>query len=616
MPGGHPQPDSNQVREILGHCTCPSQFPMVKVSEGKYKVGDSNALIFVRVLRSHVMVRVGGGWDTLEHYLDKHDPCRCTSLAHRLTQTRGFGFSPQKMAAPGSQPSSPGIQRRAEAMGHPRFGEKRLPAGGDAGHSKGLRPGCPVKGPRDSTPPRHVSGATPIPGHDGGDRRSGASGHSSSASPSRGSGAACESRVPNSLSSLRPRRLSGDSDSSASSVQSGTLGRRRNDDTILPQQKDPGRRVSEGSILQSRPGAKKQLDVGRSHSRERAPLPRPSPGTRRRGIDERGRTKMANGAGKSTAAVQSPHPRARSQEPVLVISRGKDGQHSWARAEDTAGSGRSTRSGHLAPTGSRSPSLTNRRGSLPVTKIANASPRVRDVSTCAPNILAQDFRTPLRLDPLQEQQLFRRLEEEFLANSQMMGLEEEEEEPAQSLRRHCDGPQVAQTAQDLGAADSAYCSSSSSSSSLNFFTKHGLQEESKRNAAAAQTSGISEIAQRVEFANGLAEASEDAWWLKLALSSSSDESNVGLSDRHEQLATSKPDRVPSVDKPKLRPQIKPRTDLQPDKTPSKIPTPRSYKAAMAAAAGRPWASFQSTFSPFVDPSKAAESGAAEEGSWA
>ncbi|NXP78394.1 GA2L1 protein, partial [Ramphastos sulfuratus] len=68
------------VREILGCCSCPSQFPMVKVSEGKYKVGDSNTLIFVRVLRSHVMVRVGGGWDTLEHYLDKHDPCRCASL--------------------------------------------------------------------------------------------------------------------------------------------------------------------------------------------------------------------------------------------------------------------------------------------------------------------------------------------------------------------------------------------------------------------------------------------------------------------------------------------------------------------------------------------------------
>ncbi|MED6257089.1 hypothetical protein ATANTOWER_009970, partial [Ataeniobius toweri] len=36
------------VREILGQCSCPAQFPMIKVSEGKYKVGDSSALIFIR----------------------------------------------------------------------------------------------------------------------------------------------------------------------------------------------------------------------------------------------------------------------------------------------------------------------------------------------------------------------------------------------------------------------------------------------------------------------------------------------------------------------------------------------------------------------------------------
>ncbi|GAB0198128.1 GAS2-like protein 2 [Grus japonensis] len=59
----------------------PVQFPMIKITEGKYRVGDSDTLIFVRILREHVMVRVGGGWDTLEHYLDKHDPCRCTSLS-------------------------------------------------------------------------------------------------------------------------------------------------------------------------------------------------------------------------------------------------------------------------------------------------------------------------------------------------------------------------------------------------------------------------------------------------------------------------------------------------------------------------------------------------------
>ncbi|NXO01019.1 GA2L1 protein, partial [Rhinopomastus cyanomelas] len=85
------------VREILGCCSCPSQFPMVKVSEGKYKVGDSSTLIFVRVLRSHVMVRVGGGWDTLEHYLDKHDPCRCASLGEH---PRGPPLAPQVPLSP------------------------------------------------------------------------------------------------------------------------------------------------------------------------------------------------------------------------------------------------------------------------------------------------------------------------------------------------------------------------------------------------------------------------------------------------------------------------------------------------------------------------------------
>ncbi|XP_057570635.1 GAS2-like protein 2 [Hippopotamus amphibius kiboko] len=71
------------VQSLVSRCTCPVQFSMVKVSEGKYRVGDSNTLIFIRILRNHVMVRVGGGWDTLGHYLDKHDPCRCTSLSHK-----------------------------------------------------------------------------------------------------------------------------------------------------------------------------------------------------------------------------------------------------------------------------------------------------------------------------------------------------------------------------------------------------------------------------------------------------------------------------------------------------------------------------------------------------
>ncbi|CAG08479.1 unnamed protein product [Tetraodon nigroviridis] len=97
-----------QVREILGQCSCPAQFPMIKVSEGKYKVGDSSALIFIRVLRTHVMVRVGGGWDTLEHYLDKHDPCRCAAFGEITSrpssspykQKQPKNISSQKMMSP------------------------------------------------------------------------------------------------------------------------------------------------------------------------------------------------------------------------------------------------------------------------------------------------------------------------------------------------------------------------------------------------------------------------------------------------------------------------------------------------------------------------------------
>ncbi|KAM9525993.1 GAS2-like protein 2 [Guaruba guarouba] len=81
------------VQHLVSRCTCPVQFPMIKISEGKYRVGDSDTLIFVRILREHVMVRVGGGWDTLEHYLDKHDPCRCTSLSHKQALKSG---SPQQ----------------------------------------------------------------------------------------------------------------------------------------------------------------------------------------------------------------------------------------------------------------------------------------------------------------------------------------------------------------------------------------------------------------------------------------------------------------------------------------------------------------------------------------
>jgi hypothetical protein len=37
------------VRDLVAKCTCPTQFPMIRVSEGKYRIGDTKVLIFVRV---------------------------------------------------------------------------------------------------------------------------------------------------------------------------------------------------------------------------------------------------------------------------------------------------------------------------------------------------------------------------------------------------------------------------------------------------------------------------------------------------------------------------------------------------------------------------------------
>lgn len=59
---------SPQVREILGRCSCPAQFPMIKVSEGKYKVGDSSALIFIRVSIVHLWIIVHKSLQNTENW--------------------------------------------------------------------------------------------------------------------------------------------------------------------------------------------------------------------------------------------------------------------------------------------------------------------------------------------------------------------------------------------------------------------------------------------------------------------------------------------------------------------------------------------------------------------
>lgn len=75
-----PKTDADRVRyeieEELDRCMCQRKYQIVKISEGKYYFGESQKLRLVRFMRTSVMVRVGGGWDTLQGYLLKNDPCR------------------------------------------------------------------------------------------------------------------------------------------------------------------------------------------------------------------------------------------------------------------------------------------------------------------------------------------------------------------------------------------------------------------------------------------------------------------------------------------------------------------------------------------------------------
>ncbi|KAF7394561.1 growth arrest-specific protein 2-like [Vespula maculifrons] len=64
-------------------CQCPSgkcsRLKVRKVGEGRYHIAGRN--VFIRLLKGrHMMVRVGGGWDTLEHFLARHDPCQVRAL--------------------------------------------------------------------------------------------------------------------------------------------------------------------------------------------------------------------------------------------------------------------------------------------------------------------------------------------------------------------------------------------------------------------------------------------------------------------------------------------------------------------------------------------------------
>ncbi|CAF3599478.1 unnamed protein product [Adineta steineri] len=66
----------SEVNRQASLCTCSKKYDVQQIAEGRYRFGESQSLRLVRILRSTVMVRVGGGWTALDEFLVRHDPCR------------------------------------------------------------------------------------------------------------------------------------------------------------------------------------------------------------------------------------------------------------------------------------------------------------------------------------------------------------------------------------------------------------------------------------------------------------------------------------------------------------------------------------------------------------
>ncbi|XP_063718492.1 microtubule-actin cross-linking factor 1-like isoform X8 [Symsagittifera roscoffensis] len=81
-----------ELKRQISHCTCCKQFMVIQVGDGKYRFGESQRMRLVRVLRATVMVRVGGGWQALEEFLVKNDPCRDCRSQRRRTKTSVGGL--------------------------------------------------------------------------------------------------------------------------------------------------------------------------------------------------------------------------------------------------------------------------------------------------------------------------------------------------------------------------------------------------------------------------------------------------------------------------------------------------------------------------------------------
>uniref|UniRef100_A0A8B9VTI9 Microtubule actin crosslinking factor 1 n=1 Tax=Anas zonorhyncha TaxID=75864 RepID=A0A8B9VTI9_9AVES len=150
----------DEVNRQVAQCNCAKRFQVEQISANRYRVGfgESQQLRMVRILRSTLMVRVGGGWIALDEFLVKNDPCRVKGrtnlkINEKYLSPDAFGATAAKctgnQSAPSSKVLSPSrsnsslsLYSSASAPSSPlarkvRAGEPRAPAWGSRGVKHG-----------------------------------------------------------------------------------------------------------------------------------------------------------------------------------------------------------------------------------------------------------------------------------------------------------------------------------------------------------------------------------------------------------------------------------------------------------------------------------------------
>uniref|UniRef100_A0A2K6H048 Dystonin n=1 Tax=Propithecus coquereli TaxID=379532 RepID=A0A2K6H048_PROCO len=131
----------DEVTRQVAKCKCAKRFQVEQIGDNKYRVsfqnnffGDSQQLRLVRILRSTVMVRVGGGWMALDEFLVKNDPCRAkgrTNMELRekfiLADGASQGMAAFRPRGRRSRPSSRGASPNRSASVSSQAGQAASP---------------------------------------------------------------------------------------------------------------------------------------------------------------------------------------------------------------------------------------------------------------------------------------------------------------------------------------------------------------------------------------------------------------------------------------------------------------------------------------------------------